>query len=63
LLNPQASNLSPPQLEQEAVSTARPEIEQKQPDEQEVNREVWGYVAFFALLLLAVEWWVYHRNL
>ena len=63
LLNPQESNLSPPELEQHAVSTALSEIGRKQPDEQEVNREVWGYVAFFALLLLVVEWWVYHRNL
>ena len=26
------------------------------------NRELWAYVALAALLLLGVEWWVFHRG-
>ena len=26
------------------------------------NKELWGYLALFALLLLSIEWWVYHRG-
>jgi hypothetical protein len=26
------------------------------------NRELWGYIALAALLLLTIEWWVYHRG-
>ena len=26
------------------------------------NREIWGGLIFVALILLAVEWWVYHRR-
>jgi hypothetical protein len=26
------------------------------------NRELWGYLALAALLLLSLEWWVYHRG-
>jgi hypothetical protein len=26
------------------------------------NKELWGYLALFALVLLGVEWWVYHRG-
>jgi len=26
------------------------------------NREIWGSLVFVALILLAVEWWVYHRR-
>jgi hypothetical protein len=26
------------------------------------NRELWGYVAMVALLLLGLEWWVFHRG-
>ena len=26
------------------------------------NKELWGYLALAAILLLAVEWWVYHRG-
>ena len=26
------------------------------------NRELWGFLAFAALMLLAAEWWVYHRG-
>ena len=29
---------------------------------QEVNREFWKYTACLGLLLLLIEWWVYHRN-
>ncbi len=27
------------------------------------NKELWGYLALAAVLLLAVEWWVYHRGI
>jgi len=27
------------------------------------NREIWGILVFAALMLLAVEWWVYHRRI
>ena len=26
------------------------------------NREIWGSLVLAALMLLAVEWWVYHRR-
>ena len=26
------------------------------------NKELWGYLALVALLLLSLEWWVYHRG-
>ena len=60
LLNPQESDLSPPQLvdDPNAVMDSRP----VRSDLPEVNREIWAYAAFLALLLLIVEWWVYHQN-
>ena len=60
LLNPQESDLSPPQLADDpsrGMDTGR-----VQSDLPEVNREIWAYAAFLALLLLTVEWWVYHQN-
>ena len=60
LLNPQESDLSPSQLvdDPDAVMDSR----SVRSDLPEVNREIWGYAAFLALLLLIVEWWVYHQN-
>ena len=29
---------------------------------QEVNREIWKFTACLGVLLLLIEWWVYHRN-
>ena len=29
---------------------------------QEVDREIWKYTACLGVLLLLIEWWVYHRN-
>ncbi|RKU05960.1 hypothetical protein C6502_20960 [Candidatus Poribacteria bacterium] len=60
LLNPQESDLSPPELgdDPNAAIDPRP-VRSNLP---EVNREIWGYAAFLALLLLIVEWWVYHQN-
>ena len=60
LLNSQESDLSPPQLvdDPNAVMDSRP----VRSDLPEVNREIWAYAAFLALLLLIVEWWVYHQN-
>ncbi|MCX7804748.1 MAG: BatA and WFA domain-containing protein [Planctomycetota bacterium] len=36
-------------------------IESRAADE-ESSREIWRHLAFALLLLLAVEWWVYHRR-
>ena len=60
LLNPQESDLSPPQLatDPNAALDTRP----VRSDLPEVNREIWAYAAFLALLLLIVEWWIYHQN-
>ena len=60
LLNPQESDLSPPQLADDpnAAIDTRP----VQSDLPEVDREIWAYAALLALLLLIVEWWVYHQN-
>ena len=60
LLNPQESDLSPPQLatDPNVAMDTRP----VRSDLPEVNREIWAYAAFLALLLLIVEWWVYHQN-
>ena len=60
LLNPQESDLSPPQLADDPNAGAS--TERVQSNLPEVNREIWGYAAFVALLLLIVEWWVYHQN-
>ena len=60
LLNPQESDLSPPQLAD--ASNAGAGTERVRSNLPEVNREIWGYAAFLALLLLIVEWWVYHQN-
>ena len=60
LLNPQESDLSPPQ----PVDNANTGINsgQVQSDLPEVNREIWAYAAVLALLLLIVEWWIYHQD-
>ena len=60
LLSPQESDLSPPHLvdDPNVVMDSR----SVRSDLPEVNREIWGYAAFLALLLLIVEWWVYHQN-
>ena len=60
LLSPQESDLSPPQLSADLGTDAG--SERVQSNLPEVNREVWAYAAFLALLLLIVEWWVYHQN-
>lgn len=60
LLNPQESDLSP----SPSVDNAHTGINsgQVQSDLPEVNREIWAYAAVLALLLLIVEWWLYHQN-
>ena len=60
LLNPEESDLSPPQLADDLNAGAG--TERVRSNLPEVNREIWGYAAFLALLLLIVEWWVYHQN-
>ena len=60
LLNPQESDLTSPQLADDsntAMNSGR--VQSNLP---EVNREIWAYAAFLALMLLIVEWWVYHQN-
>lgn len=60
LLNPQESDLSPPQ----PVDNVNASINsgQVQSGFPEVDREIWAYAAVLALLLLTVEWWIYHQD-
>ena len=60
LLNPEESDLSPPQLGDNPNTGM--ESGSVQSDLPEVDREIWAYAAFLALLLLIVEWWGYHQN-
>ena len=60
LLNAQESDLSPLQLADDSNAGGDPE--RVQSNLPEVNREIWAYAAFLALLLLVVEWWIYHQN-
>lgn len=60
LLDPQESDLSPPELANDSNTGAG--TERVQSNLPEVNREIWAYAAFLALLLLIVEWWIYHQN-
>ncbi len=60
LLNAWESNLSPPQLADDPNTAA--DTGRVRSDLPEVNREIWKYAVLFALLLLVVEWWIYHRN-
>ena len=60
LLSPEESDLSPPQLVDDPNTAAG--TERVQSNLPAVNQEIWGYAAFLALLLLIVEWWVYHQN-
>ena len=63
LLYPTESDLSPPKSEDDSQQDTSTEDTVEQVQHQpEVNREIWAYVAAFGLLLLAAEWWVYHRN-
>ena len=59
LLSPQESDLSPPQLVADPNAVMDSRSVRSVP---EVNREIWAYAALLALLLLIVEWWVYHQN-
>ena len=61
LLDSEQSDISPP-----VPAEGRKETESAETPPanhlQEVNREVWKYTACLGLLLLLIEWWVYHRN-
>ena len=59
LLNSQESDLSPPQLAEDPNAMDTRPVRSNLP---EVNREIWAYAAFLALVLLIVEWWAYHQN-
>jgi hypothetical protein len=61
LLSSQESSISSPQLGEdrgESVSAGTPPANHL----QEVNREIWKFTACLGVLLLLIEWWVYHRN-
>lgn len=63
LLNPTESDLSPSESEDNSQQDTSPKDTVEQVHHQpEVNREIWMYVAAFGVLLLAAEWWIYHRN-
>ena len=61
LLESQDSGSSPPQPGEERVESDPAGIP---PADhlQEVDREIWKYTACLGVLLLLIEWWVYHRN-
>ena len=61
LLESQESGISSPQLGEdrgESGSDGTPPANHL----QEVNREIWKFTACLGVLLLLIEWWVYHRN-
>ena len=61
LLDSQESGISSPQLGEdrgESGSDGTPPANHL----QEVNREIWKFTACLGVLLLLIEWWVYHRN-
>lgn len=57
LLNKTESNLKPQNALQ--VGSGPPVTAERRARS---NYELWGYVALAGLLLLSVEWWVYHRG-
>jgi hypothetical protein len=57
LLNRTESNLQPRDSIQ--VGSDKP---LRAESRARANRELWGYLALAALLLLSLEWWVYHRG-
>ena len=64
LLDADESNISQRGLPKEFENVAEVDTAYKKRDEQQAaNRELWGYAAVCALVLLVVEWWLYHRNL
>ena len=61
LSDSEQSDISPPGLAEGRKETESAETPPAN-HLQEVNREVWKYTACLGLLLLLIEWWVYHRN-
>jgi hypothetical protein len=57
LLNSSESNLAP----RDALKVSGGKTVQGEAGARS-NRELWGYIALAALLLLTVEWWIYHRG-
>ncbi|HEX8235048.1 MAG TPA: BatA and WFA domain-containing protein [Abditibacteriaceae bacterium] len=57
LLNSSESNLTP----RDALQVSGGKQVQGETGARS-NRELWGYIALAALLLLTIEWWVYHRG-
>ncbi len=61
LLDSQESGISSPQLVVDGAESG-PAGTPPADHLQEVNREIWKYTACLGVLLLLIEWWVYHRN-
>ncbi|HVF11140.1 MAG TPA: BatA and WFA domain-containing protein [Abditibacteriaceae bacterium] len=57
LLNKAESDLQPRDVLQ--VGTGKPV---SAASHARANKELWGYLILFALALLGLEWWVYHRG-
>ena len=60
-LNPEESRLSQPRKEndpQRSISAQSNGLTR----EKQVNREIWKYTVGFSVLLLLVEWYLYHRK-
>jgi Ca-activated chloride channel family protein len=57
LLNKTESDLKPRDAIQ--VGTGKPVSGEGRA---RANKELWGYLALIALVLLGVEWWIYHRG-
>ena len=58
LLSEAESNTSP----REAIETRAGEIS-GEPEAFYSEREAWRWVALFGLMVLMIEWWIYHRRL
>ena len=61
LLDSQESGISSPQLVVDGAESG-PAGTPPADHLQEVNREIWKFTACLGVLLLLIEWWVYHRN-
>ena len=61
LLDSQESGISSPQLVVDGAESG-PAGTPPADHLQEVNREIWKYTACLGVMLLLIEWWVYHRN-
>lgn len=58
LFAPQESRIAPA----EAIRIGQTEVAQAGPGDEAGQREFWFWLAVAALVVLLVEWWVYHRG-